>query len=95
MSGDWKDPGRPSPILPHLRDAFLAAREGHQLSLDTLRDAVCGYVAELRHRGADDEDVQAAVLEQMEAMTALEPDEAAPQWKTDLMIEILASCDDD
>lgn len=95
MSSNWRDPGPPSPILPHLRDAFAAAREGHQRSLDTLREAVCGYVAELRYRGADDEDVQDAVLDLMDSMTALEPDESAPQWKMDLMTEILASCDED
>ena len=92
ISSNWKNDGPPPPILPHLRDAFGAAREGHQRSLDALRDAVCAYVDELRHRGADAEDVERAVREQFDAMEADGPDEAA-QWRTDLIDAILESCE--
>lgn len=93
MSSNWKDSGPPPPILPHLRDAFDAAREGHQGSLDALRDAVCAYVDELRHRGADDEDVVRAVREQFATMEEASPDEVQPPWRADLIDAILETCE--
>jgi hypothetical protein len=92
VSSNWRNDGPPPPILPHLRDAFGAARIGYQHSLDALRDAVCAYADELRHRGADADDVAVAVREQFEEMEADAPDEAT-QWRTDLIDAILLTCE--
>lgn len=92
MSSKWKD-GSPVPILPHLRDAFEAARMGHERSLDLLRAAVCAYVDELRHRGADADDVQQAVREQFAAMEGVASEETDANWRSDLIDAMLASCD--
>ena len=93
MNSSWKNDGPPPPILPHLRDAFESAREGHQRSLDALRDALCAYVDELRHRGADTDDVERAVREQFATMEADAQDAAQPQWRIDFINAVLETCD--
>ena len=92
MSSNWKNDGPPPLILPHLRDAFDAAREGHQRSLDLLRDALCAYVEELRNRGADAEDVGRAVREQFVTMEAGAPDPTLLLWRANLIDAMIASC---
>ena len=93
MSSNGKDNSPPPSILPHLRDAFEAAREGHQRSLDTLRDALCGYVDQLRHRGANPAEVERAVREQFAALEATSSQGTAPKWRTDFIDAILESCE--
>ena len=92
MPSSWKNDGPPPPILPHLRDAFGAAREDHQHSLDALRIALCAYVDELRHRGADADDVLRVVREQFASIDADSP-APQPQWRIDFIDAILRTCD--
>lgn len=89
MMQDGKESDRGPEVPPPLRRALESARQGHKESMDSLRDAVCAYVDQLKSRDLDATEIRVAVLDAIDK----ERDGREREWGSELFEVIITSCD--